>query len=161
MRSSIILGILLLELVLSQINPHCTELVSQAVNVGTTGDLLSAKKLLEQAVAICPDEASAAGNLGYIYAVFGDLDAAEDLLRRAVTLRPDMAEPWVNLGNVLKQKQDNMELPAEARDNTAVRRCYMTAWRLQPRQIDAVANLAGAHMCTCATVLRDTMCGLR
>lgn len=69
-----------------------------------SGDAGQARRHLEQALRLEPDNALMHSNLALILQKLGDLDAAECHGRRAVALDPALADAHNNLGNVLKAK---------------------------------------------------------
>ena len=124
-------------------------MVELAVDIGSLGQLQDAWRYLESAVTICPTNAAALGNLGYLSAMQGELQRARILLEQAICQAPTIMEPWVNLGNVFKEEMDHARLEdgkeEDARETQIVWRMYITAYRLQPRSIDVTANAAGLY----------------
>jgi predicted O-linked N-acetylglucosamine transferase (SPINDLY family) len=148
MRSSraIIVALIMCGMCSGQTTPGCSrsyQLVNQAVDSGQQGDISSAKLLLEEAVALCPEDYGALGNLGFIHAVTGEHGKAKSMLQRSLMGMPGSPEPWVNVGNVLKSEVDEEPVPVEEKNMSMVKRCYQTALRLEFNQIDALANMAG------------------
>lgn len=141
-----ILALTLLPLVKAQ-SDLCREadqLVHQAVDKGSAGDVETAWRYLKRAVELCPDNAAALGNLGFLHAISNQHVVAKQLLMRALISNATLMEPWVNLGNILKDEQETI-LDADLRNWSTVWRLYRTAYRLNPRQVDITANMAGLY----------------
>jgi tetratricopeptide (TPR) repeat protein len=123
------------------------DLVSRAIDVGTAGDIQTAWSNFRTAVQICPDNAAALGNLGYLHAIHGDNENAADFLKKSISVGPSTMEPWVNLGNIFKEELDSLHESGGA-DHKAmiamVLKMYRTAYRLLP-SVDVTANLAGLY----------------
>ena len=123
------------------------DLVSKAIDVGISGDIETAWRHLRTAVNICPNNAAALGNLGYLHAIHGDNEQAADFLRKSISAGPSTMEPWVNLGNVFKEELDRMN-DSDGADYKGmmamVLKMYRTAYRLLP-SVDVTANLAGLY----------------
>ena len=122
-------------------------LVSKAVDVGTAGNIPQAWEFLREAVDICPSNAAALGNLGYLHAIHGDAEKAREFLQRSIYFGPSSMEPWVNLGNIFKEQLDHIHDSDEAEYKAlkkVVWELYKTAYRLQP-SVDVTANLAGLY----------------
>jgi hypothetical protein len=122
-------------------------LIAKAIDVGTAGNIQQSWEYLREATAICPTNAAALGNLGYLHAIHGDSENAKYYLERSITFGPSTMEPWINLGNIFKEQIDRMD-DSEGREykdllNT-VWKMYKTAYRLQP-SVDVTANLAGLY----------------
>ncbi len=98
-------------------------------------DYGEAKKLLEQALALDPDQARAHLLLGRLYSDMGDLERAIAALHRASLLDSTLAEPHYFIGNILVRQQHLGD---------AVMR-YERALALDPRYLQAYFNLAGLH----------------
>jgi len=64
-----------------------------------------AVRLLEEAIALAPEFATAWNALGVIAFQTGDDDRAENLFRKSLAADPDAFEPLVNLGGVLLKKK--------------------------------------------------------
>ncbi len=90
---------------------RCATLVHQAVDAGSSGDMRTAREKLEESVKLCPGDATALGNLGFIYAVSGDAERAKAMLQRSIALQSSVPEPWVNVGNVLKVSPSSSHAP--------------------------------------------------
>jgi tetratricopeptide (TPR) repeat protein len=123
------------------------ELVSKAIDVGIAGDIQAAWSHLRSAVHICPNNAAALGNLGYLHAIHGDNERAADFLKKSISAGPSTMEPWVNLGNIFKEELDRMN-DSDGTEHkgmmTMVWKMYRTAYRLLP-SVDVTANLAGLY----------------
>eukprot|EP00961_Rhodomonas_salina_P304735 3941715-Rhodomonas_salina.5 len=85
-----ILALTLLPLVKAQ-SDLCREadqLVHQAVDKGSAGDVETAWRYLKRAVELCPDNAAALGNLGFLHAISNQVNCRMCTLRcRKVTSR--------------------------------------------------------------------------
>lgn len=81
----------------------------------TAHDPEGAVRILEEAVALAPEFATAWNALGVIAFQTGDDDRAETLFRKALAADPGAIEPLVNLGGVLLRKATlNKQAPTEA-----------------------------------------------
>jgi tetratricopeptide (TPR) repeat protein len=123
------------------------DLVSRAIDAGTAGDIQKAWSHLRTAVHICPNNAAALGNLGYLHAIHGDSENAADYLKKSISVAPSTMEPWINLGNIFKEELDRMT-DSDGADHqgmiSMVLKMYRTAYRLLP-SVDVTANLAGLY----------------
>jgi hypothetical protein len=122
-------------------------LVSHAIEIGTAGDVLKAWELLKSAVSLCPTNAIALGNLGYLHAIHGDTVGARNFLEKSLIFGPATMEPWVNLGNVFKEELEASGVTEGVqyqRSMAMMSKSYLTAYRLQP-SVDVTANLAGLY----------------
>jgi tetratricopeptide (TPR) repeat protein len=123
------------------------DLVAKAIDVGTAGDIQTAWSHLRTAIHICPSNAAALGNLGYLHAIHGDNENAADFLKKSISADPTTMEPWVNLGNIFKEELDLMN-DSDGADHQRmlkmVLKMYRTAYRLSP-SVDVTANLAGLY----------------
>jgi len=103
----------------------------------------------QRALEDCSQHPSALGNLGYLNAIMGNRSLAQLQLEEALTGDPSLMEPWVNLGNIIKDdKEREMALDGNSDDKAEwqhVWRLYRTALRLNRRQVDITANIAGLH----------------
>ncbi|HWU75012.1 MAG TPA: sulfotransferase [Rhodanobacter sp.] len=81
--------------------PACAEaLRMQGLVRHLRGDFAAAVTLLEQACALCPDDALIQMNLATARYAGGDCDAALAGLQRACAMTPDFAPAWYNLGKM-------------------------------------------------------------
>lgn len=102
-----------------------------------TGDLAQAQNHLEQAVAYAPQDAGVLAQLAQLYLTQDRLDAAGSLLAQAEGLAPSQPRSTQALvafiaGHVAYRQGDR----EAARDR------YQQAWRLNPKGVEAGANLA-------------------
>jgi tetratricopeptide (TPR) repeat protein len=95
------------------------------------GQLDTAVKRYEQALAIKPDYAEAYNNLGITLKELGQLDAAVKRYEQALAIKPDYAEAHSNLGNML---QEFGQLDAAVK-------CYEQALTIKPDYAEAYNNL--------------------
>lgn len=65
--------------------------------IGHNGDGAAARRLLERAVEVAPDDVSVRFQLGTLLVAQGQLDAAQAQLERCTVLAPDFADGWANL----------------------------------------------------------------
>lgn len=80
-------------------------------------DPTEAVRFFQAALAIRPDSAPAASNLGTMLAMRGDLESGIDLLRRSTRRAPTWAQPLLNLGNALtvaKRSEEAVDVYREA-----------------------------------------------
>jgi tetratricopeptide (TPR) repeat protein len=70
-------------------------------NTNLAGDVPSAVRLLERALALAPDNASVHFQLGNLYFKQKELVKARRFLERCVALMPDHPDAWLQLSNVL------------------------------------------------------------
>jgi len=95
------------------------------------GQLNTAIKRYEQALAIKPDYAEAHNNLGGTLQELGQLDAAVKCYEKALAIKPDYAEAHNNLGNALKER---------GQLNDAVK-CYEKALAIKPDYVEVHYSL--------------------
>ncbi len=76
-----------------------TKLVLQAYDMGKNS-YSEQKKLLHEAIRLCPDHPEAHNNLASILEEEKDYDAALLHYQKAVSARPDFAEAWFGIGEV-------------------------------------------------------------
>ncbi len=106
-------------------------------------DLVSARKRIETALAICDARSSYWNSYGVLLKESGEYPAAEAALQHALELDRHCADAWSNLGHL----QRLMRLPPQQAE-----RSLRTALRLVPRHIAATFHLAdllqasGRHM---------------
>jgi serine/threonine-protein kinase len=98
---------------------------------GRPEDRAEAIGYLHVAVALRPQSARAANNLGYLLSKTGLSDAAEAKFRDAIRLDPQYAGAHVNLGSLLRAKRDLPGAEAE----------YREAIRLDPNRAPAHYDL--------------------
>ncbi|SPE25532.1 exported hypothetical protein [Acidobacteriia bacterium SbA2] len=72
-----------------------------AIALDRAGDIATEQTVLERAIQINPDLASAQNQLGFLASRRGDSAAAEQHFREAVRAAPGFAEAWVNLAATL------------------------------------------------------------
>ena len=87
--------------------------------------------LLSRAVALCPNVAAYANNLGEAYRALRQWDQAVAAYRRALQLKPDFPEAHSNLGNALRDRGQLAEATA----------CYRRAIAVKPDYAKAHLNL--------------------
>lgn len=75
-----------------------------AVALDQAGDIASEQTVLEKAIQINPDLATAQNQLGFLASRGGDPVAAEKYFREAVRAAPGFSEAWVNLAATLGQQ---------------------------------------------------------
>ena len=80
------------------------KLFRSALQHHQAGDLVQAKTLYRQILALQSEHAPALHYLGVIEYQSGSLEAAEQLMRGAIALQPDYVEAHYDLANVLKDK---------------------------------------------------------
>jgi Flp pilus assembly protein TadD len=71
--------------------------------IGRNGDVATARRLLERAVDVAPDDVAIRFQLGTLLVGLGQLDAAETQLIRCTVLAPDFADGWAHLSSVQTQ----------------------------------------------------------
>ena len=113
---------------------------NRAAELIVAGDIVAARQMNEQALALAPDLISALNNRGVIEARLGQHDLAEDFYQRARILEPDNVNALFNLLN-LHQRNDRHEKAAviRARLETLSPRDPYFQWALG-RQFEADGN---------------------
>ena len=106
-----------------------------AVRAEELGDKQRAIAVYEEILALDPDYAAAAINLGTIYFHLRQYGRAEELYRRATLADPDYVLAYFDLGNVLDELERLDESIA----------AYLKAVALSPSYADAHYNLALAY----------------
>ncbi len=89
--------------------------------IGRNGDNATARRLLERAVDVAPDDAALHFQLGTLLVSQGQLDAAESQLTRCTIIAPDFADGWAHLSSVQAQLGRNSE--ADRTLATGLQRC--------------------------------------
>jgi tetratricopeptide (TPR) repeat protein len=90
----------------------CFEPYRLSIAAGTiarNGDQAGARRLLERAVEVAPDDVSVIFQLGTLLVAMGDRDGARWHLRRCTELAPDFADGWANLSALQASLGDNAE----------------------------------------------------
>lgn len=108
------------------------DLLRQAIQRHTAGDLAGAEQRYRQVLAAQADHPDATNLLAQVLCATGRQPLDLELARRAVVLRPEIAAFHNTLGTVLQ---------ANGQDDNAVS-AYERALQLEPNNIDAVFNLA-------------------
>ena len=99
-----------------------------------TSRWVEAKRCLEEALAIEPDNSAWLSNLGEIHRLGGELDCAEELFREAILKSPIYSKAYNNLGLTLHSKEQYYEA------ETVLRK----AIELDPQNAAAENNLGNA-----------------
>lgn len=89
--------------------------------IGRNGDNATARRLLERAVDVAPDDAALHFQLGTLLVGQGQLDAAESHLARCTIIAPDFADGWAHL-SALRAQQGRVT-DAERTLAEGLRRC--------------------------------------
>ncbi|MCX6434303.1 MAG: tetratricopeptide repeat protein [Actinobacteria bacterium] len=106
-------------------------LIADGLTAYRAGDLVAAAEAFSEAIALAPDDAVAAYDLGTVREAQGDESAARDLYTRATELDPTFADAHFNLA--VSQ--------AAAGQDTAAISSYRRVLELQPDRSAALWNL--------------------
>lgn len=109
------------------------QLRADAARLIGAGSLADAAKVLEELVALLPDDAEARFKLGLVRHRQGDFAAAEASYRAAAERAPNDPRPLNNLGLVLSAKGDP----------TGAKGAFEQALALAPEHPDVLSNLGG------------------
>lgn len=85
-------------------NDGAPSLNEQGIAAARSGDLTTAQRLFEQAVASSPEGAAARNNLGNVFRRAGNWQRAELEIRTAICLSPETADYHLNLAHLLQQQ---------------------------------------------------------
>ena len=100
----------------------CFEPYRLALAAGAiAGDGATARRLLERAVDVAPEDVSVRFQLGTLLVSQGQLDAAQAQLERCTVLAPDFADGWANLSSL--QTQQGRVSEADRTLAEGLRRC--------------------------------------
>ncbi len=121
---------------ISEVSGGASLLVNRGVAASEAGDLLKARRLFEEALALEPDNAPARLNLGVTLVGLGLPDEARQELELARDRAPENPRVHFNLGTLLSAGGET----SQAID------AYRAAIRLDPGYIAAIFNLANAHL---------------
>ena len=80
-----------------------------AGTIARNGDQARARRLLERAVEVAPEDVSVIFQLGTLLVAMGDRDGARWHLRRCTELAPDFADGWANLSALQASLGENAD----------------------------------------------------
>lgn len=116
-------------------NARAEQLITVGVAAFEQGDLANARTLLQQAVEINPQDATAHNFLGAVADQSGDIAAAERYFASAARLAPRWASARNNHGAALMRLNRKREAAAE----------FEATLSIDPKQLNALVNLAQIH----------------